>query len=61
MSRRLILRSIGTLAGLCIGAGAAIAQPYPARPVSLMVPYPAGGPSDAIARIINGALARELG
>jgi tripartite-type tricarboxylate transporter receptor subunit TctC len=61
MSRRLLLRSIGTLAGLCIGAGAAIAQPYPARPVSLMVPYPAGGPSDAIARIINGALARELG
>ena len=61
MSRRLLLRSIATLAGLCIGAGAAIAQPYPARPVSLMVPYPAGGPSDAIARIINGALARELG
>jgi tripartite-type tricarboxylate transporter receptor subunit TctC len=61
MSRRRFLRLIGTTAGLCIGAGAANAQSYPTKPVSLMVPYPAGGPSDAIARIIHGALARELG
>jgi len=29
--------------------------------VSLMVPYPAGGPSDAMARILNTPMARELG
>ncbi|MBQ0934290.1 tripartite tricarboxylate transporter substrate binding protein [Ideonella paludis] len=37
------------------------AQTYPAKPVNLMVPYPAGGPSDAIARIFNNALGKELG
>jgi tripartite-type tricarboxylate transporter receptor subunit TctC len=47
--------------GLALGAGAAVAQGYPVRPVNLMVPYPAGGPSDAIARIFNNALGKELG
>jgi tripartite-type tricarboxylate transporter receptor subunit TctC len=42
-------------------AGAVFAQAYPAKPVNLMVPYPAGGPSDAIARIFNNALGKELG
>ena len=42
-------------------AGAAVAQSYPAKPVNLMVPYPAGGPSDAIARIFNNQLGKELG
>ena len=31
------------------------------KPVNLMVPYPAGGPSDAIARIFNNPLGKELG
>lgn len=42
-------------------AGVAYADAWPARPVHLMVPYPPGGPSDAIARIVDGPLARELG
>lgn len=50
-----------TLAGLLLAAGAALAQPYPAKPVTLMVPYPAGGPSDAAARIFTTPLGRELG
>src|SRR4029453_19225935 len=49
------------LAGLCLAAGAAVAQPYPGKPVNLMVPYPAGGPSDAIARIFDAPLGKELG
>jgi tripartite-type tricarboxylate transporter receptor subunit TctC len=36
------------------------AQPYPTKPVTLMVPYPAGGLSDLIARKVNVALAEEL-
>ena len=61
MARRLLSTCLGLLAGLFVGAAPALSQTYPVKPVSLMVPYPAGGPSDAIARIINGALARELG
>ncbi|MFN7727241.1 MAG: Bug family tripartite tricarboxylate transporter substrate binding protein [Rubrivivax sp.] len=49
------------MAGLLFTAGAAWAQGYPSKPVNLMVPYPAGGPSDAIARIFNTALGKELG
>lgn len=54
-------RLAATLAGMLLTAGAALAQGYPFKPVNLMVPYPAGGPSDAIARIMNSALAKELG
>ncbi len=56
-----LLRMLALSAGLLIAAMAATAQTYPAKPVNLMVPYPAGGPSDAIARIFNTQLGKELG
>lgn len=37
------------------------AQPYPNRMVTLVVPYPAGGPSDFVARSMQPALSRALG
>lgn len=49
------------LAGLLLASGGALAQTYPTKPVNLMVPYPAGGPSDAIARIFTVPLGKELG
>ena len=52
-------RSIAGL--LLLAAGAAFSQSYPSKPVSLMVPYPAGGPSDAAARIFTAPLGKELG
>ena len=56
----IVQRSTALLAGLLL-AGAAAAQTYPAKPVTLMVPYPAGGPSDAIGRIFSTPLGKELG
>ena len=56
-----LCKSLAVLAGLALAAGAALAQGYPAKPVNLMVPYPAGGPSDAIARIFFNPLGKELG
>jgi tripartite-type tricarboxylate transporter receptor subunit TctC len=53
--------SLALTAGLLFGAGAAVAQSWPSKQVGLMVPYPAGGPSDAIARIFNIPLGKELG
>ncbi len=56
-----ISRSLSVLTGLLLCAGAALAQSWPAKPVNLMVPYPAGGPSDAVARIFFNPLGKELG
>jgi tripartite-type tricarboxylate transporter receptor subunit TctC len=54
-------RRFALIAGLLATAGTALAQGYPSKPVTLMVPYPAGGPSDAIARIMNTPLGKDLG
>ena len=42
-------------------APAAFAQSYPARPLRLIVPFPAGGGSDAVARIVSPRLSDRLG
>lgn len=55
-----IRRSMAALLGL-LAATSVLAQTYPSKPLNLVVPYPAGGPSDAIARIFNTALGKELG
>ena len=31
----------------------AAAETYPSRPITIVVPYPAGGPSDTLARILT--------
>ncbi|TCO79578.1 tripartite-type tricarboxylate transporter receptor subunit TctC [Plasticicumulans lactativorans] len=54
-------RLLGLLLSLGLAMGAALADGYPGKPVSLIVPLPAGGPTDAAARIIAEALARALG
>lgn len=54
-------RSLAVLGGLLLSASAVFAQAWPTKPVNLMVPYPAGGPSDAIARIFFNPLGKELG
>ena len=48
------------LSGLIL-AGAACAQTYPSKLVTLMVPYPAGGLSDVIARRVTAPLGKALG
>ena len=49
------------LAGISSGACAAGAQPYPSRPVTIIVPFAAGGPTDTIARIVGQRLQASLG
>ncbi len=54
----------GTLLALATGYGGAAAQTadsYPQRPVTIVVPYPAGGPPDVIARVVAVPLEKELG
>ena len=37
------------------------AQPYPSRPITVVVPFPAGGPSDVVARIVAENMGKVLG
>jgi tripartite-type tricarboxylate transporter receptor subunit TctC len=48
------------LSSLC-GLPAAHAQTYPSRPITVVVPFPAGGPSDVVARIVTEAMSKVLG
>lgn len=36
------------------------AQPFPSRPITLVVPFAAGGPTDTLARILSERIAAEL-
>lgn len=50
-----------TLAAILIGMGRASAESYPTRPIIIVAPFPAGGPSDALARILSEPLRAALG
>lgn len=60
-SRRTLMAS--TLAGLaCLAAAVpAAAQNYPTRPITMIVPWGAGGGTDAVARIVASLLEKDLG
>jgi tripartite-type tricarboxylate transporter receptor subunit TctC len=49
----------------CVAAvlpvAAAAADTYPTRPVRMIVPYPAGGPNDVLARMVGGKLTEAWG
>jgi len=49
------------LAIVAILVGEAAAQIYPVRPISLILPYPPGGPTDAPARIVSERMRASLG
>jgi tripartite-type tricarboxylate transporter receptor subunit TctC len=44
-----------------VGVAAAQADTYPAKPITLIVPFPAGGPTDTIARIMGEHMSKTLG
>jgi tripartite-type tricarboxylate transporter receptor subunit TctC len=49
------------VAALALAAAPAGAQSYPTRPVTLIVPFAAGGPTDIIARIVGEYFSKTLG
>jgi tripartite-type tricarboxylate transporter receptor subunit TctC len=60
MTRRHFLTT--SAAGLaCASAASAQAQTYPTRPITIIVPYPAGGPTDVLGRIMAERMGRTLG
>jgi tripartite-type tricarboxylate transporter receptor subunit TctC len=61
--RSMVARAAGAVAAVALVAAAlpAAAQNYPARPVTLIVPWGAGGGTDATARIIGTLLEKDIG
>jgi tripartite-type tricarboxylate transporter receptor subunit TctC len=54
-------RAFAVFAAFALLSGAAAAQTYPDHPITLLVPFPPGGATDAIARIIQEPLQKSLG
>lgn len=53
--------TLGLMAGAVFAPSIVRAQSFPSRPITLVVPYPAGGPTDAIARFVAQDLSTSLG
>ena len=55
--RRIVLAVLAVFAF----TGVAVAEPYPSHPITIIVPFAAGGPSDAMARILAERMKTTLG
>ena len=62
LPRRKFLHLAACAAALLVMSRIASAQSYPTRPITFNVPFPAGGPTDAIARVMGERMrvARDL-
>ena len=57
--RTLLAAAVGAIT--LLGASGAAAQAWPAKPIRLMVPFPPGGSTDIVARIVAQKLSERLG
>ncbi len=55
------MRRITLFTALAVAAGSAAAQPYPSKPVRVVIPWPAGGSNDVVGRIVLQKVGESLG
>jgi tripartite-type tricarboxylate transporter receptor subunit TctC len=58
-ARRHLIRALAL--SVAMASGAAVAQAWPSKPISLIVPFPAGGTTDVLARALAEKLTLSLG
>jgi tripartite-type tricarboxylate transporter receptor subunit TctC len=59
--KRMFLSAIAALVFALGGVVGAEAQSFPHRPIKIIVPFPAGGPTDVVARLITQPMSTSLG
>lgn len=55
------MKLAGLVTGAVLAASAAVAQGYPERSLTMVVPFAAGGPTDTVARLIAEKMSTDLG
>ncbi len=55
------IQRLSVIASLCLAAGAASAQSWPTKTVTIVVPFPAGGTTDVLARAVGSKLSAVIG
>lgn len=61
MGRELIKLSIALIFAMLAAVSGGTAQTYPSRPVTVIVPFAAGGVTDIVARIVSERMSKALG
>ncbi|KQT87995.1 tripartite tricarboxylate transporter substrate-binding protein [Aurantimonas sp. Leaf443] len=57
MLKRMTLAALG----IAMSMGGALAQDYPTQPITMIVPFSAGGPTDTVARLVAQVMSKDLG
>ena len=60
-SRRPVLLSLLALSSLALAPAISHAQDWPSKPITLVVPFPAGGSNDVAARVVGESVRKRLG
>jgi len=61
LTRRRSLALAACLAAATLASPAALAQAYPAKPITMVVPFPPGGPTDMVARLLAQKMSEQMG
>jgi tripartite-type tricarboxylate transporter receptor subunit TctC len=61
LNRRIAMSAVGAFAMLGWAAAPALAQDYPTRPITIIVPFAAGGPTDVVTRLVAEPMSKTLG
>ncbi len=61
LARRRVLKLAAAAAAIPAASRLARADAFPSRPVTIVVPFPAGGPTDTLARILGEYMRKSLG
>src|SRR3954454_8610164 len=58
---RMVKVLAAALTALSVSLGAAAAQDYPTRPITMIIPFAAGGPTDVLGRVVAARMSETLG